>query len=420
MKHDWSNLKVALETSYIGHGFVDPEGKTGIYRVAMELTKRMLARSDLKLFFTFLFLPHSMTPTIEHFMRCGYQVDTLFKNRSYEDTIYDYLLKLPQFPHKYGVMLYLATLFQWPKRKKLPRDIDIFHSLYHPLPSFIDSIKHLRFVTVHDIIGVLFPQYATKFQTRRIKRLLKNIDIENDWAICVSQCTKDDLCEATGMSEDRVFVIYLGASKHAYHPIRDADKINDARRRFGIPEHKDYFLSVATIEPRKNLSFTLRCFKKILHEPGLSDMYFVIVGKRGWKVEGLFSEISSDPILRQRVILTGFVEDCYLASIYNGALAFLYPSLYEGFGLPALEAMQCGTPVITSNVSSLPEVVGDAGIMIDPRDEDGLCQAMIDIARDSKLRRRLSIKGIERAKLFSWDKCVDETINAYKFALENR
>jgi len=413
-------MKVALEASYIGHGFVDPEGKTGIFRVAMELTKRMLARKDIKLFFAFLFLPHSVTPTIEHFIRSGYQVDTLFKNTSFEKTFYDYLLNFPQFPHKYGVMLYLSQLFQVPKRKRLPGEIDIFHSLYCPLPSFINSRKHIRFVTIHDIIAVLFPEYATKFQTRRIKNLLKNIDIENDWAICVSECAKSDLCEVTGISEDRVFVIYLGASKKKFYPINDTAQVYYMLEETGIPTGKNYFVSVATVEPRKNLMFSIRCFRKILSEPGLSDMYFVIVGRRGWKIDNLFKEVYSDSLLRKHIIFTGFVPDEHLTAIYNGAVAFIYPSLYEGFGLPPLEAMQCGTPVITSNTSSLPEVVGDAGIMVDPIDEDALCQSMIDIAKDSELRNSFSAKGIQRAKLFSWGKCVEETINAYKFALENK
>ena len=134
----------------------------------------------------------------------------------------------------------------------------------------------------------------------------------------------------------------------------------------------------------------------------------------------LYKEIFSDPILKNRIVFTGFIPDKYLSAIYSGALAFIYPSLYEGFGLPPLEAMQCGTPVITSNTSSLPEVVGDAGIMINPKDGDALCQAMIDIVKNNKLRNHLSKKGIERTKLFSWKKCADETIKAYRSALNNK
>ena len=201
--------------------------------------------------------------------------------------------------------------------------------------------------------------------------------------------------------------------------ITDNNLIINTTQQFNIPEG-DYFLSLATIEPRKNLLYTLGCFKQILREPGMGHIHFIIAGKRGWKTDHLYKEIFSDPILKNRIVFTGFIPDKYLSAIYSGALAFIYPSLYEGFGLPPLEAMQCGTPVITSNTSSLPEVVGDAGIMINPKDGDALCQAMIDIVKNNKLRNHLSKKGIERTKLFSWKKCADETIKAYRSALNNK
>lgn len=412
-------MKVALEASNIGHGLLDPTGKTGLFRVAMSLTERMLKRKDIDLFFTFLSLPHSMEICLNLFNKKGYDIKFLFENTSCEKTLYSLFARLPQFPHKYGMMLYTAMLLQLPKKKILPDDIDIFHSLHFPLPDSIDPKKHIRFITVHDIIFVLFPEYSLGFQTRRIKNVIKSINVKHDWAICVSQYSKNDLCEMTGIPEDRVFITYLAASKEIYYPIKDKNKMINKLKQLGIPNN-NYFLSVATIEPRKNLMFAIRCFKKILSEPGLANTYFVIVGRRGWKSDNLFKEIFSDPLLKKHVLFTGFIPDNYLRAIYNGALAFVYLSFYEGFGLPPLEAMQCGTPVITSNTSSLPEVVGDAGIMVDPIDEDALCQSMIDIAKDSELRNSFSAKGIQRAKLFSWGKCVEETINAYKFALENK
>lgn len=413
-------MRIALEASYIGHGFVDPEGGTGLSRVALELSKRMLSRREMKIFFAFLYLPHSLTPTVNYFLGNGYNIDVLFKNPSFEETIYKIFFNFSQFPHKYGFMLYMAELLQFPKKRLLLEEIDIFHSLYFALPRYISSARFVRFVTVHDLIPHLFPEYSKGFQRRRVKRLLRNLDINNDWVICVSECTKHDLCDVTDISEDRVFVIYWAASKDIFYPVVDSRHRNTVLKKLGIPTDKPYFLSVATIEPRKNHLFNIRCFKRILDEPGMSDMRFVIVGKYGWKMGGFFEMMQSDRHLKKRVVFTGFIEDQYLAPLYSQATAFVYTPLYEGFGLPPLEAMQCGTPVITSNTSSLPEVVGDAGIMIHPEDEDALCQAMVDIAKDSKLRKRLSIKGIERARQFSWEKCADETINAYKFALENR
>jgi glycosyltransferase involved in cell wall biosynthesis len=152
-------------------------------------------------------------------------------------------------------------------------------------------------------------------------------------------------------------------------------------------------------------------------EKAVGDMRLVMVGTRGWKMESIFAELSSLGSLADRVIVTGFVPDEDLAPIYSHASMFVYPSLLEGFGLPPLEAMQCGVPVITSNTSSLPEVVADAGIMVPPSDADALCQAMTNLYQDSELHDRLASKALERAATFSWGRCADETVAAYRAAL---
>jgi glycosyltransferase involved in cell wall biosynthesis len=150
----------------------------------------------------------------------------------------------------------------------------------------------------------------------------------------------------------------------------------------------------------------------------IKDLCLVLVGAKGWDYEHIFQEIGNCGGFRKnRIIVTGFVPDGDLAPLYSGAEMFIYPSFYEGFGLPPLEAMQCGVPVITSNTSSLPEVVGDAGIMVSPMDADGLSQGMLDILSDRRLRHLLACKSRARAGLFSWDQCVRLTLDAYRTAL---
>lgn len=412
-------MKIALEISNIGQGQIDPTGKTGLYRVATSLSKAMLDRNKIELFFTLLELPHAIELTKKYFLSQNHSIHCLFENKKFEKILYRMMTSSPQFKYKYGLMLYIASFLQLPKKKYLPEDVDIFHSLYFPLPKNICNNNQIRFITIHDIIQVMLPQYCTGFQTRRINNVIRNIDINKDWITAVSECSKKDICKYSGISKERVFVTPLAASKKSYYPFIDINQMANIKQQFNVPEG-EYFLSLSTIEPRKNLLHTIRCFKKILSEPGLSHLNFILVGKRGWKTDHLYKEIYSDPILKTHVVFTGFIPDEYLSAIYSGALAFIYPSLYEGFGLPPLEAMQCGTPVITSNTSSLPEVVGDAGIMVDPKDEDALCQAMIDIVKNNKLRTDLSKKGIERSKMFSWEKCADETIKAYRFALDHK
>ena len=149
----------------------------------------------------------------------------------------------------------------------------------------------------------------------------------------------------------------------------------------------------------------------------LDDLHLVLTGERGWNADGIFAASGELADLRDRIVFTGYVDDVDLAPLYSGALAFAYPSLYEGFGLPPLEAMQCGTPVVTSNAASLPEVVGDAGRMVDPADGAGLAQALLDLYRDPALRADASARGLLRARQFTWARYAERCVAGYRAAL---
>jgi glycosyltransferase involved in cell wall biosynthesis len=157
----------------------------------------------------------------------------------------------------------------------------------------------------------------------------------------------------------------------------------------------------------------------VVEKYGIEDLYFVLVGTKGWDFDSIFDRLNSCTLSRDRFIVTGFVPDEHLAAIYSEAMMFVYPSLYEGFGLPPLEAMQCGVPVITSNTSSLPEVLGNAGIMIDPKNSSELENAMYSLYANEELRKHLSEKGMERAKLFSWQKCAEQTVDVYRKSIQS-
>jgi glycosyltransferase involved in cell wall biosynthesis len=178
-------------------------------------------------------------------------------------------------------------------------------------------------------------------------------------------------------------------------------------------------LSLCTLEPRKNLARLVTAFSRLADNPSLGDVRLVLVGALGWKTESLMETIRTVGIPRDRLVLSGHVPDEDLSALLTGASVFAYPSLYEGFGLPVLEAMQCGAPVVTSNTSSLPEVVGDAAVCIDPTDEDALAQAMTDVLLDSTLAAGLRRRGLERARTFTWRRTVDETVAAYDVMLAN-
>lgn len=296
--------------------------------------------------------------------------------------------------------------------------LDIFHSTYLRMPNKELTCGLQRVITIYDLIPIVRTDFVIKELEVFFRNIISSIDIHLDWAICISEYTKQEFCEHTGMSPERVFVTYL-AAENSFSPIGDSILVNEACKKYLIPEDP-YFLSIAALQPRKNLSFLIESFYKLISENPSIDHDLVLAGSSGWMTEEIFETINSRSDLKHRVHFTGYVEEEDLNAIYNGATAFIFPSLYEGFGLPILEAMQAGVPVISSNATSLPEVAGDAAILADPQDEDAFCQAMLNIIHDSSLRQRLKYKGLEQAKKFSWDKCADQTLEAYRVIANNK
>lgn len=294
----------------------------------------------------------------------------------------------------------------------------IYHSPFDMVPlSLLRTHKNLKlFLTIYDLIPVLYPQFFVTAQDRYQRQRISPLE-DDGYFLCISSATKNDLCSCfPRILPERVFVTHLAASE-AFFPCKDPVAMMAVRHRYRIPANVQYLLSVCTLEPRKNIAMTIRCFIQMLRQERLTDIALVLVGTHGWDYGDVMAEINLAQDLREKIILTGYVPDNDLAPLYSGATAFIYPSLYEGFGLPPLEAMQCGVPVITSNTSSLPEVVGDAGIMVDPNDRDALSQAMLEVCCNSSLRMRLSQKSLQQARLFSWDKTVNATVAAYHAAL---
>lgn len=295
---------------------------------------------------------------------------------------------------------------------------DIYHTAsIEPIPDQAHKArKTKKFLTVHDLIPILHPQFCRPNQAPHLDAVLNSLSSE-DWAITVSQTAKDDLCNYRGVDPSRVFVTPLAATPEYFYPCLDATRIASTCRAYNIPD-EPYFLSLCTLEPRKNVSHIIQCFAEMVQQQKVNPLNLVLVGGKGLKAEEIISSVCRHETIKRRVIVTGYVADADLAALYSGAMAFFFLSFCEGFGLPPLEAMQCGVPVITSNVTSLPEVVGDAGIMLDPTDKDGLRQIMLKVFNSSTLRKSLSSRSLERAKEFSWDKCVRETIAAYKATLD--
>ena len=292
----------------------------------------------------------------------------------------------------------------------------VFHTPHSAVPDVVRQYPKVSVIqTVYDMIPFLLPETMTAEYRDYYADILGRIRPE-DHVITISQSAKGDFCNHTGLAADRVHVIPLAANEEVFRPCHDSARPATVRAKHGIPEGP-YLLSVCTFEPRKNLRHLVRSFVELLRaHPELSDLSLVLTGGQGWMFEPILAELAGAVLPRGRIITTGYVPDADLAPLYSGALAFLYLSRYEGFGLPPLEAMQCGTPVIVSNTSSLPEVVGKAGILLSPDDQDGLCQAILELHGHPGQRASLAEKSVRQARQFSWDKNVRQTLAVYNLA----
>ncbi|MCL7488548.1 MAG: glycosyltransferase family 4 protein [Desulfobulbaceae bacterium] len=413
-------MKIVIDVGVIGLARLFETARTGIYRVISSLSLELLARDDLDLSFTSLSSLQVNQLTDQYFAERNFAPRAFPRNRFEQRLISlagcDCKDKARQenLPGKI-----LSRLYRMSLTRRIGKQADLFHSHYSPLPRFRSRRPPMRMLTIYDIIPLLHPEYFADGFVDEFRPIVSSFSPGDDFLFTISECTKKDICSYFQMDPERVFVTPLAASPELYYPVRDREAIASVKQRFHIPGGR-YFLTLATVEKRKNLQTSIACFREILKEPGCDDLSFVLVGTRGWKVKEILEEISNDPVLQGRVIFTGFVPDQYLSALYSGAEAFLYPSLYEGFGLPPLEAMQCGLPVIVSNTSSLPEVVGDSGILVDPLDKDRICSAMLQILQDADLRRQYVAKGLARAQEFTWQRCADQTVAGYNVAWGSR
>ncbi|NQV17426.1 MAG: glycosyltransferase family 4 protein [Armatimonadetes bacterium] len=269
--------------------------------------------------------------------------------------------------------------------------------------------KCKKVVTIHDLTPVLFPQYHIKISSI-IHRLFLPLILRNaDGVLVPSECTKKDI-ERLYQPKVPIQVTYEAVTED-FQP-SSKKQIREVKDKFGI--EKPYILSVGTLEPRKNLITLLKAYK-ILSEKGY-DYQLVIVGRKGWYFKELLEEIEN---FGKDIIITGYVSRSELSAFYSGAEVMVFPSLYEGFGLPPLEAMQCGCPVICSNTSSLPEICGKAAILIDPNVPEDLQIALQKVLTDDNIRSSMRHEGIKQAGKFSWEKCARETLEFFRL-LHNR
>jgi glycosyltransferase involved in cell wall biosynthesis len=324
------------------------------------------------------------------------------------DWIYDvaYEIKIPDSP------LLIKEIFSIPDTLR-KSDLDVLHfPEYHHdflIPFFTNKVP--KIVTIHDLTPLILPEtHGTRFRLWwRWKFTLKLVKNRIDHVIAVSESTKNDCINYLDIPKEKITVIH-NAVDDIFKPLIDKQKIeNHLKKEYNI-DHP-FILFVGTLEGRKNVPQLINAFYEV-KKMGLNHK-LILVGMKGWKSEPIFEAIEKLG-LKDEIIFPGYIPTSDLVKLYNVADVFVYPSLYEGFGLPPLEAMSCGCPVITSNTSSLPEVVGDAGILVDPHDTDGLAKAIYEVLSDNELRNQLVENSLERAKMFSWEKVAQETWKVYE------
>ena len=437
--------RLIYDASIFREGGVAGSGRSGIFVTAYELLRALVRSGTLEIS---LYAAPSCIPPVRRFLRSQPELQGLpicngFECRGLRALVAvlerkEFRLHDPKYgllrpliwavyqPFRWLALRVARLLSSWREerdRKMLEgiiRHHDAFLSPMELAPTAIRESGISCFYVLYDVLPLLFPQFYPReivgvTWTETVMRNLR----ASDCGFAISENTKRDYLRLVpGLRDENIAVIGLAAAER-FHPEPQESVRRRVRAQYGIPPDRPYLLSLCTIEPRKNLPFALKAFAK-LHQSH-PEILFVLAGgswtyyRREWE-----QTLGALGAARDDVILVGYVADEDLAALYSDALAFVYPSLYEGFGLPPLEAMQCGCPVLTSDTSSLPEVVGDAALTVAPDDLGGMLAAMERLASDAALREDLHRRGLARAKAFSWEGTAATVADRIRTCVEGR
>jgi glycosyltransferase involved in cell wall biosynthesis len=362
---------------------------TGIGRYTYEISKRIQELSDSKYEISFNY---------------GFYSKELFGFQKEPAIIEQKFKQLKSFIDRFPLLKKIMRFFYSAIAKLHSDSFELYFQ-----PNFIPSknIKARKIIcTVHDFSFRLQPDWHPK---ERLEYFKDNFDLikKADYIITGSNFTKQEIIDYMQIPQDKISVIYHGVNHELYKPYPQ-DELQETKAKFDLP--KKFLLFVGSIEPRKNLLSLLMAYSLLSREEK-DDLPLILVGFKGWENKEIMQEIEKN---QEYIRYLGYITDTELAHIYNLATIFIYPSLYEGFGLPPLEAMACGTPVIVSNVASLPEVCGDAALYIEPMDLQDIKDKILTLLGDEKLREELSKKSKAQAALFSWESSALEHFSVFE------
>lgn len=305
----------------------------------------------------------------------------------------------------------LMNLIPLPYSMFFGKKAQVTHFFNYIIPPFVHGKK---IVTIHDMVIRAYPE-TVRFRTKQLlltgmKKSMKRADV----IITDSEFSRQEIKKYYPQYADKVKVVYCGVNTEKFYPLDDSDKISATCQSLGI--NGDYFLYLGTIEPRKNLERLIEAYS-ILRKMNDSVPLLVMAGGKGWLNSGIYNRVV-ELGLEKYVVFTKYVPDEDLCPLVNGATAFVFPSIYEGFGMPPLEAMACGVPVISSGEASLPEVTGDCAVIVDAYSPQSIADGMYKIFNDSELREDLKKRGPERAEMFSWKQSAEKLHKIYEAVVE--
>jgi glycosyltransferase involved in cell wall biosynthesis len=417
-------INMLYDATLFARGYFDPGIKTGIFFVGYNILKQFV--NDDR--FDIILYVHDETRAVTFFKKddllspfpvCINNEETpRFNINVHKNNIKKTANITKKIIYSLKILKnYLFLFFFYRDNSRLLETVDMYFSTtLYTAPREITKFPNIKhFLVLHDTIPVIFPQYYPEIFSGDywFNRLTKSLN-KYAYYFFNSENTKNDFLKYYGkqFDENKLFVTYI-ASSQCFFPDYNKTKLGEILGKYRIEYNKDnnYVFSFCNLEPRKNLPFTVRCFVRFIKKHNINNLYFYFGGGQ-WKefLNSLEEQIKTGILdeYRDKIVRLGYVDDEDVNILYSNSVFFTYISQYEGFGMPPLEAMRAGTPVITSNNSSLPEVTGDAAIMIDYDDEEQCIKAFEDLYFNEDLRRYYISKGIERAKLFSWEKTADK------------
>lgn len=373
-------IKILYESSILNNFDSNSGGRTGIYWTAFNLLKHLAKRPDVELY--------------------------LYSN-DYEKT--------KKFIKHVSPDIQKLSLYY--------DDVKSMDVVFSPCLKIHDKIRNTRincFTLLHDCIPLIFPLYFDKNGTSWFMQMFNAIN-EKDYYFSNSEYTKSDFLKfSTKIDKLKITTIPLSTNQ-PYQPNKNEEKLKEVKEKYNIPHNKKYLFSLCSLEPRKNLIRSVKTFIEFINKNKIDDLVFVLGGS-AWSgfISKFEKEVPDYQKYQDKIIKAGYVDDADMETLYSNAEWFVYTSQYEGFGMPPLEAMKCGCPVITSNNSSLPEVVGDAGIMIDWDSDEQHIQSYEKYYFDKEFKNTMTQKGKERSLLFSWEKAAEIMVNQFKSCPQNQ